>query len=413
MANAVPRVDSIRNRIVQARDLLETRDFLLDLLKMPENRLFPIFGVTRWAPSEVHGLKDQIFFIIVTELVQSGWNCNMASFGDGRRDSFLMEAASRGLSGTVSRLLEMGADADCNSHGYGSSTPLMCARDAEIMKKLLYYGANPLAVNASGQTDFTYKLLRGFTAGALFYLDNTERIPFQSLLDNYKDCIVAGGSLPYESMYPLCLVPVVPAGVPYENVIDSALLDGMLREQFLPFTSRALTYPLEDDQTVWRYVKLRMKEHKTVSPTLAVACMACMVKSPDCRKDDDFAFLESYVEKSIPREYSPRAAVSKAVFVYTLFSLSNLPARQILRWLHLLDRLTRKFAIWMEILGEPPFRISNSLLPSDRRGSNILQELMAIQTLLAMRVNVTDAFGEFDIPEYLRSVPGRGAGEIG
>jgi hypothetical protein len=398
MANAVPRVDSIKNRIAQARDLMETRAFLLDLLRMPENRLFPIFGVTQWSHSEVHGLKDQIFFNVVTELVQNGWNLNAPAFGDGRRDSFLMEAASRGFSSTVSRLLEMGADADYNSYGYGASTPLMRARDAEIMKKILYYGANPLALNASGQADFTYKLFSGLAAGALFYLDNTEKIPFQSLLDNYKDCILTGGNLPYESMYPLCLVPVVPPGTPYENVLDIALLDGMLREQFLPFTSRALAYPLEDGQTVWQYLKLRMKEHRTVSPTLTVACMACMAKSPDCRKLSDFAFLESYVEKQIPRDYSPRAAISKSVFVYVLFSLSKLPTPQVLRWLLLFDRLVRKFALWMEILGETPFRVSNSLLSSDKRGSNVLQELTMIQTLLAMRVNVTDSFGEFDIP---------------
>jgi hypothetical protein len=405
MANAVPRVDNIKSRIVQARDLLETRNFLLDLLNMSENRLFPIFGVTQWTHSEVHGLKDQIFLILVTELVRYGWNLNMASFGDGHRDTFLMEAASRGFSGAVSRLLEMGADADYNSYGYGASTPLMCARDAGIMKKLLYYGANPLALNASGQADFTYKLLRGLAAGALFYLGNTEKIPFQSLLDNYKDCIVAGGNLPYESMYPLCLVPVVPGGVPYENILDSALLDGMLREQFLPFTSTALIYPLDDNRTVWEHLKSRMEEHKIVSPTLAVACMACMTKSPECRKIKDFAFLESYVEKPISRDYAPRAAVSKSVFVYMLFSLSNLPAPQILRWLLLFDRVARKLAIWMETLGESFFRVSNSMLSSDKRGSNLLQELTAIRTLLAMRVNITDTFGEFDIPDEFSALP--------
>ena len=108
-----------------------------------------------------------------------------------------MEMARRGLSRTVTRLLEMGADADYNTQGYGDSTVLMSARDPEIMKKLLYYGANPMAVNAHRQTDFSYKLLKGFVAGARFYLYNTEKIPFQKLLDNFRDCILSRESTPY------------------------------------------------------------------------------------------------------------------------------------------------------------------------------------------------------------------------
>jgi hypothetical protein len=236
--------------------------------------------------------------------------------------------------------------------------------------------------------------------GALFYLYNSEKIPFQSLLDNFKDCILSGGNIPYETMFPLCLVPVVPAGVPYGNIIDKALVDGMLKEHFLPFTSSALSYRLEDGLTVWQYVKLRMKDAKTVAPSLAVACMACMAKLEECRKAEDFAFLESYIEKPLPREVIPRGSLSKAVFVYTLFSLANLPAGQLLRWLALFGRFARKLALWMDILGELPFKVANPL-SSDRHGTHALQEVLTIQTLLTMRVNVTSDFGEFNIPESL------------
>jgi hypothetical protein len=278
VANAVPHFEGIKNRITRAREMMESRDLLVDLLNMPEYRLLPLFGVTQWAPHEVHALKDQIFLGVITELIRYGWNCNATSFGEGRRDTFLMEMGRRGYSKSVTCLLEMGAEADHNSQGYGASTPMMCTRDPEIMKKLLYYGANPLAVNALGQTDFSYKLLKGHTPGARFYLYNTEKIPFQSLLANFRDCILSRGSAPYEPMYPLCLVPVVPEGVPYTNVIDKTLIDSMLREQYLPFTSRALSYPLDNKQTVWQYIRGRLGASKVVMPALVIALMACMAR---------------------------------------------------------------------------------------------------------------------------------------
>ena len=55
----------------------------------------------------------------------------------------------------------------------------------------------------------------------------------------------------------------------------------------------------------------------------------------------------------------------------------------------------------MDILGEDPFQVVNTALPSDRKGSHLLQELSVIQSLLSMRVNVPDSFGEFRIPEEL------------
>jgi hypothetical protein len=391
----------VRRQISQAREFAETRDFLTALLKMPENRLLPMFGITQWAPHEVHALKDAIFLNVVTELVNNGWNCNFASFGDSRRETFLMAASAHGFPKTVSRLLEMGAEANYNCQGYGASTPLMCARDAEIMKKLLYYGANPLAVNATGQADFAYKLFKGLAPGALFYLYNSEKIPFQSLLNNFRDCVLSGGNAPYDALYPLCLVPVVPGGVPYENIIDKALIDGMLKEQFLPFSSAALRYRLEDRQTVWQYIKSRMSAARNVSPPLAVAFMACMTKLEECRKPEDFVFFESYIEKNLPRELASRSNFSKPVFVYMLFSLSVLPSVQLLRWLALIGKFTRKLAIWMDILGELPFKAVGPLLP-DRHSSHVLQELLSMQALLTMRVNVTSDFGEFNIPEDFR-----------
>jgi hypothetical protein len=383
---------------------METRDLLTELLNIPENRLLPLFGVTQWAPHEVHNLKDQIFLDVITELIRNGWNCNSASFGEGHRDTFLMEMARCGYSKSVTRLLEMGAEADHNSQGYGASTPMMCTRDPEIMKKLLYYGANPLAVNASGQTDFTCKLLKGSTPGARFYLYNTEKIPFQSLLANFRDCVLSRSSVPYEPMYPLCLVPVVPEGVPYTNIIDRELIDSMLREQYLPFTSRALNYPLKGGLTVWRYIRQRLEASPSVIPALVVGLMACMVKMEECRTPDDFMFLERYIAKPVPRELNPREVLSKAVFVYMLFSLSMLPAPQLLRWLLLFDKLLRRLLVWMDVLGEQPFRVENSMLSMDRRGSHMLQELATMQGLLAMRVNVSDSFGEFRIPEELSNM---------
>jgi hypothetical protein len=363
-----------------------------------------MFGVTQWSPHEVHGLKDQAFLAIITELIRNGWNCNAASFGEGHRDTFLMEMARGGFSQSVTRLLEMGAEADYNSQGYGPSTPLMCTRDPEIMKKLLYYGANPLATNALGQTDFTYKLFKGVTVGARFYLYNTEKIPFQSLLNNFRDCVLSYSSFPYEPMYPLCLVPVVPKDVPYENIVDRSLIDSMLRGHFLPFSSKALECSLENGLTVWQYIRIRLKDSKVVVPALVVACLACMAKREECRTSEDFAFIEASIDKPLPRELQTRETLSKAVFVYLLFSLSTLPPAQILRWLMLLGKLVRRVGGWMDVLGDTPFRVTNSLLATDTRGSHMLQELSTIQALLAMRVNVSDSFGEFRIPEELSSL---------
>jgi hypothetical protein len=405
MANALPNLNNIRRQLSQAREFAETRDFLMTLLRMPDNRLLPMFGVTQWAPNEVHPLKDLVFLSVSTELIRGGWNCNFASFGESRRESFLMEMSARGFTKTVTRLLEAGAEANYNCQGYGASTPLMCARDSEIMKKLLYYGANPLAANAMNQTDFTYKMLKGLVPGALFYFHNSEKIPFQSLLNNFRDCILSGGNAPYEPMYPLCLVPVVPGGIPYENIIDNHLLDSMLKEQFLPFSSVALNYRLESRQTVWQYIKSRMNEARTAAPALAVAFMACMTKLEECRKPEDFAFFESYIDKDLPREVALRTSLSKPVFVYMLFSLSSLPPVQLLRWLALIGKFTRKLAFWMDIHGEVPFKVNNPTLPG-RHSTHALQELLSMQTLLTMRVNVTPDFGEFNIPESLRAPAG-------
>jgi hypothetical protein len=378
---------------------MEMRDLLSEFLNLPANRLLPIFGVTQWEPTEVHSLKDQIFFEVITELVRGGWHCDVPAFGEGRRDTLLMEMARRGFSRSITRLLELGAEADHNSQGYGASTPLMCTRDPEIMKKLLYYGANPLASNALGQTDFTYKLLKGLTTGARFYLYNTEKIPFQSLLSNFRDCVLSHSSFPYEPMYPLCLVPVVPRSAAYQNIIDRALVDSMLRGHYLPFSSKALRYSLGEKLTVWQHIKLRMKESKIAVPALAIAYMVCMSKLEECRAPDDFALLEAYIEKAIPREVAQRENLSKAIFVYLLFSLSSLPPVQILRWLALLGRFLRKMGAWMDLLGDEPFRVVNSLIATDNRNSHVLQELSTLQALLAMRVNVSDSFGEFHIPE--------------
>ena len=266
MANAIPRIDNLRYRIERAREQLETRNLLSEFLNMPESRMFPLFGVTRWAPHEVHNLKDLCFLCLIVALAQKGWNCDTASFGESRRDTLLMEIARRGFSKSVARLLDMGAEANYNTQGYGASTPMMCARDPEIMKKFLYYGANPLATNAIGQTDFTYKLFKGMTPSARFYLYNTEKIPFQSLLSNYRDCILSRTSFPYEPMYPLCLVPVVPKYTVYKNIIDEPLIDNMVRGRFLPFSSNALLYPLGENLTVWQHIKLCMhkRDRKSV-----------------------------------------------------------------------------------------------------------------------------------------------------
>lgn len=409
MVKAMLHFENIRSRIIRGRDLTEARDLLAELLSMPDSRLFSTFGIVRWTPQDVHSLKDQIFMELSTKMIQNGWNCNAASFGPGRRDTFLMEMARRGLAQTVNRLLEMGAEPDFNSQGYGDSTALMAARDPEIMKKLLYYGANPLAVNAMGQTDFTYKLLKGLTIGARFYLYNTEKIPFQALLNNFKDCVLNHMAVPYDPMYPLCLVPIVPRGVPYENIVDQALVDAMLEQQCCPFSSKALSFPLEGGRTVWQHIRFRMRSAPTVVPALLLAYMACMAKLDECRTSTDFNCVETYLDKPLPREIVPRGVFSKAMFVYMLFSLSMLPTSKLLRWLVLIDKVIHRTALWMDILGEEPFRVTNSLLPSDRKGSHVLNELTSMQALLVMRVNVTDSFGEFRIPDELTTLLASGS----
>jgi hypothetical protein len=101
---------------------------------------------------------------------------------------------------------------------------------------------------------------------------------------------------------------------------------------------------------------------------------------------------------------TPRENLSKSVFVYLLFSLAMLPAPQILRWLALLNKLLRKMPAWMDVLGEAPFKVVNSMLSTNGRASHMFQELTTLQALLAMRVNVTDSFGEFRIPEEFTSL---------
>lgn len=133
-----------------------------------------------------------------------------------------------------------------------------------------------------------------------------------------------------------------------------------------------------------------------------------MAKLEDCRKPEDLAFLEAYAEKPLPREPETREKFSKAVFVHLLFSLSPLPAGQILRWLMLLGKLLRQVSQWMDFWGEEPFQVVNSLFKTSARPSHILHELATLQALLAMRVNVAENFGEFQIPDDL---PGLTSGE--
>ena len=395
--------ENIQGRIARARELSETRDLLAELLAMSDFRLFSLCGVTRYAPQDVHNLRDQIFSRLVVDLARNGWNCDSASFGAGRRDTLLMEMARRGLPLTVTRLLEMGANADYNTRGYGDSTALMAARDPEIMKKLIRYGANPMGQNASRQTDFTYKLLRGFVSGARFYLYNTGKIPLQPLLNNLRECLLSRESVPYDSMYPLCLLPVVPSGVPYRNIIDKKLVDAMFDGQFFPSSSEALSFRLEDGISVWSYLRFRMGDALSVSPAHFVAYLACMVRGEAFSTPADFSCIESYLEKPLPREVLPRGNISKSVFVHMLFSLASLPPPRLLRWLLLLGRAVRRVALWMDILGEEAFQVVNAAFPAARKISHVLQELSLIQSLLSMRVNVTDSFGEFQIPEELRA----------
>jgi hypothetical protein len=384
-------------------DPISTRNLVADLLNLPADRLLALFGVTRWEPREVHALKEQIFFDVVTELSQSGWNCNAPAFGEGNRSTLLMETARLGLVQASARLLDKGTEANYNNRGYGASTPLMSARDPEIMRNLLDHGADPLAVNALNQTDFAYKLFKGLTPGARFYLYNTKKFPLDPLLANFRDCILSRSSFPYEPMYPLCLVPV---GYPCENIVDQILIDNMLRGRYIPFSSKALRSPLTEGLTVWQHVKRRLAQEQSVSPALVVGCMACMAKLEDCRKPEDLAFLEAYVEKPLPREPEMREKFSKAVFVHLLFSLSPLPAGQILRWLMLLGKLLRQVSQWMDFWGEEPFQVVNSLFKTSARPSHILHELATLQALLAMRVNVAENFGEFQIPNDLPGLTG-------
>ena len=145
------------------------------------------------------------------------------------------------------------------------------------MKKLIRYGANPMGQNASRQTDFTYKLLRGFVSGARFYLYNTGKIPLQPLLNNLRECLLSRESVPYDSMYPLCLLPVVPSGVPYRNIIDKKLVDAMFDGQFFPSSFEAFSFRLEDGISVWSYLRFRMGDALSVSPAHFVAYLACKI----------------------------------------------------------------------------------------------------------------------------------------
>ncbi|GHS95889.1 hypothetical protein AGMMS50276_13190 [Synergistales bacterium] len=410
MANALPTFDSVRNLLTKAHDLAQTRDLLTEFLKMPESRLFPVFGVRQWTPNEVHSLKDIIFQGLVTGLIQNGWNCNAASFGDSRRDTFLMVMADCGYAKSVARMLDLGADADFNAYRTGASTPLMSARDPEIIKKIIYFGANPLAVNSMNQTDFTYKLLKGMVPAARYYLSNTEKIPFQSLLNNFQDCIMDGLDVPYEPMFPLSLVPIVPDGVPYDNILDKPLLDSMMKKHFLPFTSTALSYYMPDSfVTVWQYIKSSLKASLFVSPSLVFACMACMAKMEECRKPDDFAFLEAYMEKPLPREYNPKGRLSKDMFAYMLFATLKLQPTQILRWVALLGNVARKVGLWINSIGGESFGVY-SAKGTDKPSSNAVQELVSMQGLLVMRIKVTDNFGEFKISGS--DLSGFGGGEM-
>ena len=69
----------------------------------------------------------------------------------------------------------------------------------------------------------------------------------------------------------------------------------------------------------------------------------------------------------------------------------------------LLGRSIYRVALWMDLLGEEAFQVVNAAFPVPRKSSHVLQELSLMQSLLSMRVNVTDSFGEFRIPEGLRS----------
>ena len=381
---------------------------------MPDSQLLRLFGVQQYLPQDIHRLKDRIFSGVTAELMRNGWNCNSAVFGASRRDTCLMEMVRRGFSLTVDQLIGAGADVNYNTHGYGDSTALMAARDPEVMKKLLNARANPMEVNAHHQTDFAYKLLSGQTAGARFYLYNTEKIPLQSLLDNFRDCLLTRGTASYNPMFPLCILPVVPNGVPYKNIIDKPLLDSMFRNQCLPFSPGALNFQVENGVTAWQYLRMKMKEEAHVTPALLVAWLACMSRADAFRGAADFACVEEYIGKPLPHEVQPVGTISKALFVYMLFSLGSLPPAGLLRWLLLLGRVIRHVALWMDILGEEPFRVTSASRPSEnhRGETHVLQELSILQSLLSLRVNVPDSFGEFSIPGGL-SAPAPSPGVTG
>ena len=67
----------------------------------------------------------------------------------------------------------------------------------------------------------------------------------------------------------------------------------------------------------------------------------------------------------------------------------------------LIGKLVRKLIVWHDIMGETPFKVANSLLGSSKHAGNALYELLTLQSLLAMRVNISDSFGEFRIPDEL------------
>ena len=392
---------NVQNRLVRGASLSETRDFLSELLALPDASLLRLFGVSNCPPQAVHSTKDAIFAGVVGELARNGWNCNAAAFGPGRRDTFLMEMARRGLSKAMDMLLGLGADANYTTHGYGDSTPLMSARDPEIMGKLLARGANPMEVNAQNQTDFTCKLLSGLTNGALFYAQRAPQIPLQPLLNNFRECILDREVVPYNPMYPLCVVPVPPPGSIYKSIIDQALIDAMFSKQFLPFTSLALAFNLDSGLTVWRYIRARMQNAPHVYPTLLTAYLACMSKSRGLQTPEDFACVDACLEKAPPNNPSAPGVISRSLFIHMLFSLGALPRGDLIRWLLLLGKFAQRTAIWMDLFGEAPFHVTSATRPSDgQRGrTHLVHELGILQSFLTLRISAPNDFGEFVIPK--------------
>lgn len=405
MALLKPRFDNIQARVLRAKDLTEGRDLLAELMMMPNDHLFRLFDVAGCPPQEVHKLRDRIFTGVVGELVRNGWNCNLPSFGMSRRDTFLMESARRGFSQAVDFLLGIGADADYNSRGHGASTALMTARDPAVVKKLLDCGANPMELNADNQTDFTYKMLAGASDAVMFYFRNTERIALQPLLDNLRECLTDRDTIPFNPMYPLCILPALPKGSAYKGVIDTDTVDAMFRKQFLPFSPDALKYEMDGGTTVWSYIRSKMNEAPNISAPLLAAYLACMSRGPEFQSTADFMCVENYVEKQLPRDMISHGVISKSMFVFMLFSLASLPTESLLRWLIMLGRIVRRLALWMDIYGDEPFRVTTHTYADatvDRSNmggnSNLLQELSSMQTLLSMRVSIPNGFGEFRLP---------------